>query len=79
MCECLHKEGCWHYINKDLCGNKSWLLKKKKKTEASSHFSGMKELLHSGLVGGIKYLLSFIYWKGNRQNAPLSSGLLIGI
>ena len=52
MCECLHKEGCWHYINKDLCGNKSWLLKKKKKTEASSHFSGMKELLHSGLVGG---------------------------
>ena len=58
MCECLHKEGCWHYINKDLCGNKSWLLKKKK-TEASSHFSGMKELLHSGLVGGKKYLLSF--------------------
>ena len=57
MCECLHKEGCWHYINKDLCGNKSWLLKKKKKTEASSHFSGMKELLHSGLVGGKKSLL----------------------
>ena len=34
------------------CGNKSWLLKKKKKTEASSHFSGMKELLHSGRKGG---------------------------
>ena len=44
---------------------KSWLLKKKKKkTEASSHFSGMKDLLHSGLVGG-KKIFAFFYLKNH--------------